>query len=119
MSDEVPTEETAELLARAQQWAAQDPDIHTRRELLTMVSAASAKDETALATLRDSFDGRLQFGTAGLRGALGPGPNRMNRVVVMQAGRILDVGRHEELLSRCALYHRLYQIHFDDLKQTA
>ena len=42
-----------------------------------------------------------------------------DRVVVMQAGRILDVGRHEELLSRCALYHRLYQIHFDDLKQTA
>lgn len=42
-----------------------------------------------------------------------------DRVVVMQAGRVLDVGRHEELLSRCALYRRLYQIHFDDLKQTA
>ena len=37
----------------------------------------------------------------------------------MQAGRILDVGRHEELLARCALYRRLYQIQFDDLKQTA
>jgi ATP-binding cassette, subfamily B, bacterial MsbA len=42
-----------------------------------------------------------------------------DRIVVMQAGRILDVGRHEELLNRCALYRRLYQIHFDDLKQTA
>jgi ATP-binding cassette, subfamily B, bacterial MsbA len=42
-----------------------------------------------------------------------------DRIVAMQAGRILDVGRHEELLTRCNLYHRLYQIHFDDLKQTA
>ena len=42
-----------------------------------------------------------------------------DRIVAMQAGRILDVGRHEELLARCSLYHRLYQIHFDDLKQTA
>ena len=42
-----------------------------------------------------------------------------DRIVAMQAGRILDVGSHEELLARCSLYHRLYQIHFDDLKQTA
>ncbi|MCE5267105.1 MAG: ABC transporter ATP-binding protein/permease [Planctomycetaceae bacterium] len=42
-----------------------------------------------------------------------------DRIVVMQAGRILDVGSHEELLSRCSLYRRLYEIHFDDLKQTA
>jgi ATP-binding cassette subfamily B protein/subfamily B ATP-binding cassette protein MsbA len=42
-----------------------------------------------------------------------------DRIMVMQAGRILDVGRHEELLTRCMLYRRLYEIHFDDLKQTA
>ena len=42
-----------------------------------------------------------------------------DRIVVMQAGRILDVGRHDELLGRCALYRRLYQIHFEDLKQSA
>ncbi|MBN1393802.1 MAG: ABC transporter ATP-binding protein [Pirellulales bacterium] len=42
-----------------------------------------------------------------------------NRIVVMEGGRILDVGRHDELVARCDLYRRLYQIHFDDLKQTA
>jgi ATP-binding cassette subfamily B protein/subfamily B ATP-binding cassette protein MsbA len=42
-----------------------------------------------------------------------------DRIVVMQNGRIMDVGRHEELLARCAFYRRLYQIEFDDLKQTA
>ena len=42
-----------------------------------------------------------------------------DRIVVMQDGKIVDVGRHEELLARCGLYRRLYQIHFDDLRQTA
>jgi ATP-binding cassette subfamily B protein/subfamily B ATP-binding cassette protein MsbA len=42
-----------------------------------------------------------------------------DRIVVMQAGEILDVGRHEELLNRCAFYRRLYQIDFDDMRQTA
>jgi len=42
-----------------------------------------------------------------------------NRIVVMQDGRILDTGTHAELIARCDLYRRLYQIQFDDLKQSA
>ncbi len=37
-----------------------------------------------------------------------------DRIVVMQAGRILDAGSHDELLARCGLYRRLYQIQFED-----
>ncbi|NLX96642.1 MAG: ABC transporter ATP-binding protein [Rhodopirellula sp.] len=42
-----------------------------------------------------------------------------NRVVVMQEGRILDVGSHEELLGRCPLYQRLYQIQYEDIRESA
>jgi len=47
--------------------------------------ANAARDPEAAADLADRFAGPLDFGTAGLRGALGAGPNRMNRVVVAQA----------------------------------
>lgn len=50
-----------------------------------LIGRAEAGDPGAAAELADAFDGTLQFGTAGLRGRLGPGSNRMNRVVVARA----------------------------------
>ncbi len=70
------------LVEQARAWAAEDPDEQTRAELETVIAAAERGEETDLA---DRFAGTLEFGTAGLRGALGAGPNRMNRVVVTRA----------------------------------
>ena len=45
-------------------------------------SAGAGGDPAAIAELRDRFADRLHFGTAGLRGVVAAGPNRMNRAVV-------------------------------------
>lgn len=74
-----------DLLDRARAWLADDPDAETRAELEQVLAAVEGGDEAAAADLADRFDGTLEFGTAGLRGALGAGSNRMNRVVVTRA----------------------------------
>lgn len=74
-----------ERLAQARAWLRQDPDHQTRDELAAIVTRAAGGDAAALADLDDRFGTRLAFGTAGLRGELGAGSNRMNRVLVTQA----------------------------------
>ncbi|MDA0150618.1 phospho-sugar mutase [Vibrio sp. LaRot3] len=60
------------------QWLAQDPDPRTREELQRLISEQQNEE------LVDRFRCRLEFGTAGLRGKVGAGPNRMNRLVIQQ-----------------------------------
>jgi phosphomannomutase len=64
-----------EVLDRARAWRDVDPDPATRAELDALI-------EDDLDELASRFAGRLTFGTAGLRGPLGAGPTRMNRVLV-------------------------------------
>jgi phosphomannomutase len=75
----------ATLLAAARRWLAEDPDPATRAELDLLLKEATTGDPGAGADLADRFSGRLQFGTAGLRGEMGAGPQRMNRVTVIRA----------------------------------
>lgn len=79
-----------DLHQRVRDWIAEDPDPGTRAELEGLLAAG---DEAALA---ERFGARLAFGTAGIRGALGAGPARMNRVVV----RRVTAGVAAHLLAR-------------------
>ncbi|MCM1011718.1 MULTISPECIES: phospho-sugar mutase [unclassified Brevibacterium] len=66
-------------------WIADDPDPQTATSLTAILAEAEAGDAAALADLADRFSGPLVFGTAGLRGEIAAGPNRMNRSVVIRA----------------------------------
>ena len=68
-----------ELRARVAAWLADDPDEQDRHELAGLLADGGAD---AAAELEDRFARRLRFGTAGLRGAVAAGPNRMNRATV-------------------------------------
>jgi phosphomannomutase len=73
-----------ELMQRAGTWRDDDPDEVTRAELGDLMKAAAGRDVHACTDLADRFTGMLQFGTAGLRGRMGAGPNRMNRSMVIR-----------------------------------
>ncbi|NHT17772.1 phospho-sugar mutase [Cellulomonas sp. IC4_254] len=93
----------ADLAGRVRAWIADDPDPRTAAELTALLDRAEAgepsvpggasPEEQQAATdvrdaredLADRFQGLLQFGTAGLRGAVEGGPHRMNRAVVIRA----------------------------------
>jgi phosphomannomutase len=78
-------------------WLDDDPDPATRAELAGVLAAAERGDKAALADLADRFDGTLEFGTAGLRGAVGAGSNRMNRAVVIRAAAGLTAYLQQDL----------------------
>ncbi|QJU56086.1 phospho-sugar mutase [Herbiconiux sp. SALV-R1] len=73
------------LVEQAAAWLAQDPDPETRAELSGLLRGVGSSLPGAADELRSRFGSRLEFGTAGLRGELAAGPNRMNRVLVGQA----------------------------------
>ncbi|TMX35734.1 phospho-sugar mutase [Vibrio sp. Hep-1b-8] len=66
------------MMEQVTRWLEKDPDPRTREELQQLI------DQQALTDLEDRFRQRLEFGTAGLRGKVGCGPNRMNRLVIQE-----------------------------------
>lgn len=68
----------SDFRAVAQRWLEAEPDADMREELTALLAGPDD-------VLEARFGGRLEFGTAGLRAAVGAGPLRMNRLVVRQA----------------------------------
>ena len=87
----------AQLLAEVQAWIADDPDPKTAAALSKLVEAGDEE------TLKKYFSGFLQFGTAGLRGPIGPGPSCMNRAVVGRTAAGLVAYMKERGMSRVVI----------------
>lgn len=66
------------LQLQIQHWLKNDPDPRTQAQLQALIDAGND------AELAARFAGRLEFGTAGLRGVVGAGPMGMNRLVIRQ-----------------------------------
>src|SRR5690606_8756686 len=90
-------------------WIADDPDPVTRAALENFLEQADADDAAAAEEIRDAFSGDLEFGTAGLRGRMAPGPHRMNLAVVSRAAR----GLADHLTGDLGLEQPLVVIGFD------
>ncbi|MGP9844337.1 phospho-sugar mutase [Brachybacterium sp. 107] len=97
------------LRERGEAWLTDDPDPATRSALTSLLEQAASGGEPAIDEITDAFSGDLEFGTAGLRGRMGPGPNRMNLAVVSRAAR----GLADHLLGDLGLAEPLVVIGYD------
>jgi phosphomannomutase len=76
-----------DLIEKVERWIADDPDETTATHAQQVLDDAKSGDQQAVAQLTAWFGDLLQFGTAGLRGPIAPGPSCMNRAVVMRAAQ--------------------------------
>ena len=75
----------AEIKERLNVWLKNVEDEELSEELSRLAADLEAGAEGAEAAVADAFFQDLEFGTAGLRGVIGAGTNRMNRYTVARA----------------------------------
>ena len=66
------------LYEEAAKYVSWDPNEETKAQMISFIETKNVVE------LRAALNSRLAFGTAGLRGAMGPGYNKMNDLVILQ-----------------------------------
>jgi phosphomannomutase len=102
-----------DLEKRVQEWISNDVSEDSKSNLQVILNGAMAGDQRAINYIKDAFAGELKFGTAGLRGLMGPGPNRMNAATVRRASWGLGKWALEKVTEYGAKWKPLVVIGFD------
>ncbi len=87
--------------------------------IIILDEATSQIDLESEQAIHDALEGFIQGRTAVIITHRLSILNLADQIVVMQAGRVVDVGRHSELLARCAVYRRLHQLQFSETDTSA
>lgn len=78
----------SEALQHAREWSSLDPNPETSSFVENLIVRAELGNDAAIKELDSLFNRpRIQFGTAGLRGHMEPGPCGMNDLVVIQTAQ--------------------------------
>ena len=81
-------------------------------ELLILDEATSALDTESEFLVRKALENLLINRTAIIIAHRLTTILNANRIIVINKGEIIDIGIHEELLKRCSLYKKLYELEF-------
>jgi subfamily B ATP-binding cassette protein MsbA len=85
--------------------------------LLILDEATSALDTESEAIVQKALNNLMQNRTSIVIAHRLSTVISADRIVVMNRGEIMDVGKHEELLQRCGVYANLYRIQFESSKE--
>ncbi len=81
-------------------------------EIIVLDEATSALDSESEKEVQDAINEVTQNTTALIIAHRLSTVMKAHQIVVMEQGKVLDIGRHEELLNRCALYTNLCRLQF-------
>mmetsp|Transcript_8668 Transcript_8668/g.19464 ORF Transcript_8668/g.19464 Transcript_8668/m.19464 type:complete len:622 (+) Transcript_8668:280-2145(+) len=105
--------QASDALLPAKEWSSLDPNSETSSYVENLIAQAEGGNDAAMKEVESLFNApRIQFGTAGLRAHMEPGPCGMNDLVVIQTAQglaryVLDTNNNKSSLKAVVGYdHR-------------